>query len=68
VQWVSPFLDCKRGEKTIKLNLLFIAMEVLTVLAYPVMFVYTLLRHFSKFRQDIVVAKLLVISPITPGK
>lgn len=50
-----------------KLNLLFLAMEILTVLAYPVLFVYAILRRVSKFRQDIAVAKLWVPDPITPA-
>jgi hypothetical protein len=31
-----------------KLNLLFIVMELLTVLAYPIVFVHGKLRQFSK--------------------
>jgi NADH:ubiquinone oxidoreductase subunit 3 (subunit A) len=31
-----------------KLNLLFIVMDLLTILAYPIVFVYGKLRQFSK--------------------
>ena len=37
-----------RGEKTMKLNLLFIGMDLLTLLAYPIVFVLNKLRQFSK--------------------
>jgi len=35
-------------EKTVKLNLLFIVMDLLTLLAYPIVFIYSGLRQFSK--------------------
>jgi hypothetical protein len=36
------------GERNMKLRLLFIVMDLLTVLAYPVVFVYDKLRQFIK--------------------
>ena len=51
-----------------KLNLLFIAMDILTVMAYPVVYVYAGLRKLSKFRQDMLAARLLVPSPVTTGE
>jgi hypothetical protein len=49
-----------------RLNLLFIAMDMLTLLAYPILFVYTKIYQFSRFRQDVAVANLLVPSPVIP--
>ena len=44
-----------------KLILLFFVMDFLTVLAYPIVFVYSKLRQFSK-------ARIVSISgPFTPG-
>lgn len=51
-----------------KLNLLLLAMDMLTILAYPILFAYAKLRLFSKFREDIAIVNLLVPSPITPGR
>ena len=36
-----------------KLNLLFIVMELVTLLAYPIVFVYGKLRQFSKSKASI---------------
>jgi hypothetical protein len=47
-----------RGEKTMKLNLLFIVMDLLTLLAYPIVFVYGKLRQFSKSKESITLANL----------
>ena len=41
-----------------KLNLLFIAMDVLTLLAYPIVFVHGKLLHFSKIKALIALANL----------
>jgi hypothetical protein len=43
-----------------KLNLLFIVMDLLTVLAYPVVFVHGKLRQFSKIKERIAPNKVLV--------
>ena len=43
-----------------KLNLLFIVMDLLTFLAYPIVFVHGKLRQFSKSRERITLAKSLV--------
>ncbi len=37
-----------------KLNLLFIIMDLLTLLAYPIVFIYGLLRRFSRLKENIV--------------
>ena len=55
-------------EKTMKLSLLFIVMDLLTLLAYPIVFVYGKLRQFSKSKESIPVPNLFVAVPITPGK
>jgi hypothetical protein len=51
-----------------KLNLIFIVMELLTLLAYPIVFVHSKLRPFSKSKERIPVPNLLIIVPVTPGK
>jgi hypothetical protein len=56
------------GEKTMKLNLLFIVMDLLTLLAYPIVFVYGKLGQFSKSKESIPLANLLVTVPVAPGR
>jgi hypothetical protein len=51
-----------------KLNLLFIVMDLLTLLAYPIVFVHGKLRKFSKPKESIPLANLLVTVPVTPGR
>jgi NADH:ubiquinone oxidoreductase subunit 3 (subunit A) len=55
-------------EKTMKLSLLFIVMDLLTLLAYPIVFVYGKLRQFSRSQESILVPNLFVAVQITPGK
>ncbi len=43
-----------------KLNLLFIVMDLITLLAYPILFVHGKLRPFSKSAESITLANLLV--------
>jgi len=57
-------LKYHRGEKAMKLHLLFIVMDLLTLLAYPIVFVHGKLREFSK--ESIPLANLLVTVPVTP--
>ena len=45
-----------------KLNLLFIVMDLLIMLAYPFVFLYSWLRQFSKARN------VLVTGPVRPGR
>jgi hypothetical protein len=54
--------------KTMKLNLLFIVMELFTLLAYPIVFVHGRLSRFSKSKDRIPVRNLLLTVPVTPGK
>ena len=51
-----------------KLNLLFIVMELLILLAYPIVFVYSKLHQVSRSKAAIPLAKLLVIEPVPPGR
>jgi hypothetical protein len=46
-----------------KLNLLFIVMDLLTLLAYPIVFLHGKLRRFSKSKESIPVPNLLVTVP-----
>jgi len=55
-------------EKTLKLNLLFIVMDLLTLLAYPIVFVQSRLRQFSKSKESIQLANLLGTGLITAGR
>ena len=55
------------GEKTLKLKLLFVVMDLLTLLAYLIVFVHSKLRRFSKSRERIPVPNVFVIVPIAPG-
>jgi hypothetical protein len=48
VQFVSNHY---RGEESMKLFLLFIVMDLLTLLAYPFVFVYGELRQFSRTKE-----------------
>ena len=43
---------------SLKLNLLFIIMDLLTLLAYPIVFAYGKIRLFSKSKESIVLANL----------
>lgn len=51
-----------------KLSLLFIVMDLLTLLAYPIVFVHGKLRQFSKSKESIPLANLLVTVPVTQGR
>jgi hypothetical protein len=55
-------------EKTMKLSLLFIVMDLLTLLAYPIVFVHGKLRQFSKSKESIPGPNLLVAVPVTLGR
>jgi hypothetical protein len=55
-------------EKTMKLGLLFIVMDLLTLLAYPIVFMHGKLRQFSKSKESIPVPNLFVTVPVRPGK
>ena len=51
-----------------KLNLIFIIMDFLTMLMFPVAFVYGKLCQFSKVKESINPANLLVIDPTIDGR
>ena len=51
-----------------KLNLLFIVMDLLTLLAYPVVYMHGIFRQLSGSRENIPPAKLLAVVPFTPGE
>ena len=51
-----------------KLNLLFIVMDLLTLLAYPIVFVHGKLRRFYKLKESILVPKFFAVVPVTPGR
>jgi hypothetical protein len=50
----------------IKLSLLFIVMDLLTILAYPIVFLHGKLRQFSKPKENVALA--LVPVPVKPGR
>jgi hypothetical protein len=51
-----------------KLNLLFIFMDLLTLLAYPIVFVHAKLRPFYKPKESIPVPKFFFVVAATPGR
>jgi hypothetical protein len=51
-----------------KLNLLFFIMDLLTILAYPFVFIYSKLLQFSKARESTRLATVLVTSLVIPSK
>ena len=51
-----------------KLNLLSNVMDLLTLLAYPIVFVHGKLRQFSKSKESITLANLSVSGSVTPGR
>ena len=52
------------GEMIMKLYLLFIVMDLLTLLAYPIVFVHSTLSRYSK--RGIAAAELLAPRPVLP--
>jgi len=50
-----------------RLSLLFIVMDLLTLLAYPIVFAHGKLRQFSNSRESIPLANLVAIVPVPPG-
>ena len=49
-----------------RLNFLFIVMYLLTLLAYPIVFVHGKLHRFSNSKVSIPLANLLATVPVTP--
>jgi hypothetical protein len=47
-----------------KLNILFIVMDLLTILAYPIVFLHGKLRQFSKSKEGVD----LVLAPVTSDR
>ena len=58
----------RREEQTVRLNLLFIVMELLIVLAYPIVFVHGKLHAFPKSKARVPLANLLVAVPVAPER
>lgn len=54
-------------ETTLKLKLLFVVMDLLTVLAYLIVLVHSNLRRFSKSKGRIPAPNVFVIVPAAPG-
>ncbi len=51
-----------------KLNLLFIVMDLLTLLAYPIVFMLDKIRRFSKSKVRSTLANSLATDSVMPGK
>jgi len=49
-----------------KLSLLFIVMDLVTILAYPIVFLHSKLRQFSKPKEGVTLASVPV--PVAPGR
>jgi len=59
---------CCQGKKMMKLNLLFIVMDLFTLMIYPVVFVYNKLRRSVKIKESIMLTNSLVAVLVTPDK
>jgi hypothetical protein len=55
-------------EMTMKLNLIFLVMELLTLLAYPIVFVHGQLLQFSNSKAGILLANLWSSDPVAPDR
>ena len=55
-------------EMTMKLNLIFLVMELLTLLAYPIVFVHGKLLQFSNSKVSILLANLRPSGPVAPDR
>lgn len=53
---------------TMKLNFFFIVMTLLTLLAYPIVFVHGKLRQFYKSKVSVPVQSFFVPVPVTLGR
>jgi hypothetical protein len=51
-----------------KLNILFIVMDLLTLLAYPIVFMHGKLRQFSRVEAGLPLVNILVPVPVQPGR
>ena len=49
-----------------KLNLIFIVMDLLTILAYPIVFAHGKLRQLARQKEGVTLG--LVPVPVTPGR
>ena len=50
-----------------KLNLFFIVMDLLTLLAYPILFVYGKIRKLSRSKENVALANLLITGSVVAG-
>ena len=51
-----------------KLNLLFIAMDLLIILAYPIVYLHGKLRQFSKPKENVTLANSLLMCAISANR
>ena len=51
-----------------KLYLLFIVMDLLTLLVYPIVFMQNIVGQFSKPKERFTLASVLITSAVTPHK
>jgi len=50
-----------------KLNLLFIVMDLLTLLAYPILFVHGKIRQFSRQKENMALANSIITGSVAAG-
>jgi hypothetical protein len=50
----------------IKLNLIFIVMDLLSLLVYPIIFTHGKLRQFSRSRENIALTNVLTTGSVVP--
>jgi len=51
-----------------KLNLFFTIMDLLTLLAYPIIFMYGKVKMFSSSRENVALANILVPVPVAANE
>ena len=51
-----------------KLNLLFIIMDLLTLLTFPILFVYGEIHQLSRSKENIALANLLITGSVVAGR
>ena len=50
-----------------ELNLLFIVLDLLTLLAYPILFVYGKIHQFSRQKENMALVNLLITGSVVAG-
>jgi len=65
---VSVAHACRQGGEMVKLNLLFIVMDLLTLMIYPALFVHGKLRRFVRTKENITLTNSLAAVLVAPDE